>query len=548
MHTALLSDFSLYELAIQSDPPPVVSQLSPATFKSAVSVLIDRLIASQIEAIVWAKLPKGESWQAEIDRYSGLSGVPKAVYNFRTSKEDAPEESSVAEERPHDAAPHDTAPHDTAPHDTAPHDTARTPSALPCGALNSDSEVVPLNVVPLNVESSGLFRREYFLLVWSVQFQGVILAHRPRAAKIRAGGDAQAGENGNENGNERKQLLLTLVSFDGSLVTQLLQGIETAVGQGPGVPTAIAERATLIAQWQRQITELRSELSDLPAPSHSNINALGNLLTQQLQKQDDLWQRYSVARKQGEAAALLERQNEALVHSVRLKDDFLSNVGQELRTPLTTIKTALTLLNSPNLKPSQRQRYMELIAKECDRQSCLITSLLDLVQLDQTAEQTAVESIKLCETVPGFVSTYQPLAKEKGIMMAYTIPEDLPAVSCTKTWLRQIVTNLLHNGIKFTLDGGEVWVKAKQQGDYVQLEFRDTGCGIAPSEIPKIFDRFYRIRQSGTESRVTESPGAGLGLTIVQQLLLYCGGSISVKSRLGEGSIFNVLLPIHRPL
>jgi two-component system, OmpR family, phosphate regulon sensor histidine kinase PhoR len=164
-----------------------------------------------------------------------------------------------------------------------------------------------------------------------------------------------------------------------------------------------------------------------------------------------------------------------------------------------------------------------------------------LVQLDQTAEQTSIEPIKLCETVPGFVSTYQPLAEEKGIMMAYTIPEDLPAVSCAKSWLRQIVINLLHNGIKFTPSGGQVWVKAKQQGDYVQLELRDTGIGIAPSEIPKIFDRFYRVRQV-TEENV----GAGLGLTIVQQLLLYCGGSISVKSRPGEGSTFNVLLPIHR--
>lgn len=523
MHTALRSDFSLYELAIQLDPPPLVSQLSPATFKSAVSVLIDRLIESQTEAIVWAKLPKGDSWQAEIERYSGLPGVPKAVYNFRAPKEDVPEEASGVEENPQFAD--------------------QCPSALSFGALSDGSAVVPLNL-----EGSGLLRREYFLLVWSSQFQGVILAHRPRSAKVSAGGDAQAME----EGNERKQLLLTLVSFEMSLVTRLLRGIETALGQSGGEPAVIAERTTLIDQWHRQITELPSASS---LPTSSNIDALGNLLTKQLQKQDDLWQRYSVARKQGEAAALLERQNEALVHSVRLKDDFLSNVGQELRTPLTTIKTALTLLNSPNLKPSQRQRYMELIAKECDRQSCLITSLLDLVQLDQTAEQTSVEAIKLCETVPGFVSTYQPLAEEKGIMMAYTIPEDLPAVSCAKTWLRQIVTNLLHNSInsiklpdekgsiKLPDEKRQVWVKAKQQGDYVQLEFRDTGCGIAPNEIPKIFDRFYRIRQSGIEST-----GAGLGLTIVQQLLLYCGGSISVKSRLGEGSVFNVLLPVHRPL
>jgi signal transduction histidine kinase len=107
--------------------------------------------------------------------------------------------------------------------------------------------------------------------------------------------------------------------------------------------------------------------------------------------------------------------------------------------------------------------------------------------------------------------------------------------------LKQIVINLLHNAIKFTSTGGNVWVRAKQQGDYVQLEIRDTGVGIAPSEIPKIFDRFYRVRQSADDSS-----GAGLGLTIVQQLLLHCGGSISVKSKVNEGSIFNVLLPVYK--
>jgi signal transduction histidine kinase len=100
------------------------------------------------------------------------------------------------------------------------------------------------------------------------------------------------------------------------------------------------------------------------------------------------------------------------------------------------------------------------------------------------------------------------------------------------------VLNLLHNSIKFTPDGGEVWVRARVQGDFVQLEFRDTGIGIAENEIPKIFDRFYRVRTTATE----DFGGAGLGLTIVQQLLLRCGGSISVKSKPNEGSTFTVQL------
>jgi two-component system, OmpR family, phosphate regulon sensor histidine kinase PhoR len=185
---------------------------------------------------------------------------------------------------------------------------------------------------------------------------------------------------------------------------------------------------------------------------------------------------------------------------------------------------------------------MDLLTQECDRQGSLIGSLLDLVSLDQMAERKVLEPLKLADIVPGVVSTYQPLAEEKGVRLAYTVPEDLPPVANLTPWLRQIVVNLLHNGIKFTPKGGQVWVRAKQQGDYIQLEFKDTGVGIPVHEIPKIFDRFYRVRQVSSE----DEGGAGLGLTIVQQLLLRCGGSISVKSRPAEGSIFNVLLPIYK--
>jgi signal transduction histidine kinase len=203
------------------------------------------------------------------------------------------------------------------------------------------------------------------------------------------------------------------------------------------------------------------------------------------------------------------------------------------------MKMALTLLNSPQLKINQRQRYLQMLNTECDRQNSLINGLLDLMQLDRSTEETA-QTIRLSDVVPGVVSTYQPLAQEKGVMLAYTVPEDLPAVSCPSSWLKQIVINLLHNSIKFTPTGGQVWVRSRLQGDYAQLEFRDTGIGIAPSDIPKIFDRFYRIRPAASE----DVGGAGLGLTIVQQLLLRCGGSISVKSKLAEGSSFKVLLPI----
>jgi two-component system, OmpR family, phosphate regulon sensor histidine kinase PhoR len=127
--------------------------------------------------------------------------------------------------------------------------------------------------------------------------------------------------------------------------------------------------------------------------------------------------------------------------------------------------------------------------------------------------------------------------------LGYNIPADLPLVLCQEGWVKQITINLLHNSIKYTLTGGQVFVQASVQGDYVQLEFRDNGVGIPMSDLPKIFDRFYRGRSLPNTSPNEPDTGVGLGLTVVQNILLRCGGSISVTSQAGTGSRFRVLLP-----
>ncbi|MBL1174068.1 DICT sensory domain-containing protein [Pantanalinema sp. GBBB05] len=527
MNSPSASDVSLYELALAMEPPPPVLQVSPATLKSVLDSILQLLIEQEMPAVVWAKLPRGDVWQLEVERYATLVGVPKAIYLFKSQRDEGEDAGAVN---------------------------------LPLSS-NGDEDVSKLIVpspaasvivnVPLAPESQ--LRREYFLVIWSAQFRGVLLAHRPRSIQqvsktiplALVDSVAMSGQLGqittSEEPPERKQLLLTVCSFEQRLVEQILAGLEQAIAASQAIEDLVPEASAYLPDGSKITEQWQQFLTEMPVTAPADLDWLGRLFGKQLQHQEENWQRGTIYRKQAELAETLRIQNEELLDSLRLKDEFLNNVGQELRTPLTTIKTALSLLNSPSLKPNQRQRYMDLIAKECDRQSSLITSLLNLVQLEQVVDQTTLPPLKISDVVPGVVSTYQPLAEEKGVMLAYTVPEDLPTVSCVNNWLRQIVINLLHNSIKFTPRGGQVWVRAKQQGDYVQLEFRDTGIGISPSEIPKIFDRFYRVRQSGDDSS-----GAGLGLTIVQQLLLHCGGSISVKSKIGEGSVFNVLLPIHK--
>lgn len=543
MTSTSTSDVSLYELALHHESPPATLQISPTTLKSMSDSLFQVLIEQEIPAIVWAKLPRGDVWRAELERYATLKGVPRAIYTFTTHREEIDDA----------IAAHSLTEHPLVEKETAiPAATTKLDDQLSGYQIEALPASAPVFSVQLPLDSA--LRREYFLIIWSPSFQVGLFAHRPRTvqqAKFTEMTTAsldllssygQISQLLESTTQERKQLLLTIYSFDPELIQRSRQGLEQLMTQL--LPVAALQTTAsasdtplttidLVHQWQ--------ELMAKGASGSPQLATIGNLISKHLQLQEELSLRSSAYRKQAEQAEALRLQNEELMNTMRLKDEFLSNVGQELRTPLTTIKTALSLLASPTLKPPQRQRYMDLIAKECDRQSSLITSLLDLVHLDRSVDQASLPPLRLADVVPGVVSTYQPVAQEKGVRLAYTIPEGLPPVACMSNWLKQIVINLLHNGIKFTPRGGQVWVRAKQQGDYIQLEIRDTGVGIAPSEIPKIFDRFYRVRQAADDSS-----GAGLGLTIVQQLLLHCGGSISVKSKLGEGSTFNVLLPVYR--
>ncbi|WP_414518538.1 DICT sensory domain-containing protein [Nostoc sp. PCC 9305] len=369
--------------------------------------------------------------------------------------------------------------------------------------ISSSPSSPSANYVPVHLPPDSQMRRENFLMVLSPQFCSLILAHRPlKKRKNQTLGKINTNKN---------QPLLIITTVEGRVIQQVLNSIQQAIAP---------ESSSILP-------------ASFICPTVPQGALMNQLLAKQLLRQDEINRQIITVRTNK-----LEQQNQELHNKEQLKDEYLKNVCQELRIPLTHMKTALSLLNSPNLKPPQRQRYLQMLNTQCDQQNSLITGFLELVQLEQNLEGTTLELVRLSDIVPGVVSTYQPVAQEKGIMLAYTVPTELPSVWCVSGKLRQIVINLLHNSLKFTPNGGQVWVRARSQGDYVQLEFRDTGIGIAENEIPKIFDRFYRVRTTATE----DYGGAGLGLTIIQQLLLRCGGSISVKSKLSEGSTFTVQL------
>ncbi len=494
---------SFFDALTQRENSPEAVSVSPTTLKGLVGSWVDSLVEQSCSALVWAKFPRGEAWQAELLKCLALLPDDRQVYSLVSAADEAV-------------------------------DATASPGLLEGNTLLASLDRQPIQF-QLGVENA--LRREFFFMVVSQSFCGLIVAQRVKVKRLTALEAAEVVD-----GGDRRNMLMVSCGVGWSQVQPMLEQLEDVlktqveeVSEGLTVESCVKQWRSQLAQWD--LSKVGSMAMDSP-----DSLVLAGLMNRQVHRQEDLWQRMMTHRKQSETVDLLQMQNAELAQSVRAKDEFLSNVGQELRTPLTNMKTALTLLNSPNIKPPQRQRYMDLLIRECDRQTSLIGSLLDLVSLDQMAERETLQAISLSDVVPGVVSTYQPLAEEKGVRLAHTIPDDLPPIACLIPWLRQIVVGLIHNGIKFTPTGGQVWVRAKQQGDFLQLEFKDTGVGISVQEIPKIFDRFYRVRQVAGE----DSSGAGLGLTIVQQLLLRSGGSISVKSRPGEGSIFSVMLPIYQ--
>ncbi|ARV60286.1 ATPase [Nostocales cyanobacterium HT-58-2] len=487
MNFSFAQDLSIYQLALEVLAPAQPLPHSPATLLSLLRSQIDLLIEQQITATLWVKLPPGKMWHSEIQRYSQqvrTSGVIRTLH-IEEIRSKADGELGVSTE-------------------WALERIRKWEDSESNLSLYRNISSENLNDIRVYSQPDSRLQREYFLMVLSPKFCCLILAHRPLRRR----------RNNSVKANRiKKPLLFAITTFDSKAIQQVLDVVKQA----------ITPKSSLFVP------------TDFICPSAHEPALIGQLLAKQLRRHDEISRHITIKR-----LARMQEQNQKLHHTLELKDEYLSNVCQELRTPLTHMKTALSLLNSPNLKPPQRQRYFQMLNTQCDRQNALITGVLDLVQLEHNLERMPLEHVRLFEVVPGVVSIYQPLAREKGIMLAYTVPTELPPVWCVSGGLRQIVINLLSNSIKFTPNGGQVWVRGRALGNYVQLEFRDSGIGIADSEIPKIFDRFYRVRPV-----VTEDPGGvGLGLSIVQLLLSRCDGSISVKSKLYEGSIFTVQLAI----
>lgn len=221
--------------------------------------------------------------------------------------------------------------------------------------------------------------------------------------------------------------------------------------------------------------------------------------------------------------------------------DFLADVSHELRTPIAAIRTFIELLQGPAGKDtSARSEFLDSSAVQLDRLDWLSQNLLELSKLDSGLVLLDLRPDDIRGTIESAVEQQLAAAERKGITLSATLPDRPIRIQHDAPRVGQVVTNLVGNALKFTRRGGEVRVTARQDArGGVRIEVADTGVGIHPAELPRIFERFYR----GSEANEARGTGSGLGLAIVKSIVDMHHGSIEVESRVGYGSRFVVTLP-----
>lgn len=224
----------------------------------------------------------------------------------------------------------------------------------------------------------------------------------------------------------------------------------------------------------------------------------------------------------------------------QLRSEFVANVSHELRTPLTAIRGFVETLRDGAVEdPTTASEFLKIIESETGRLEKLVEDLLDLSRLEDRRTVLVRQEVRLDEVAARVLPVFEKRAREQGLKLLVDLPPSLPPVLGDPELLGQVFANLIDNALKFT-PAGEVRVKAVVFPGWVRVDVEDTGIGIPRDNLPRIFERFYRV----DTARSRASGGTGLGLAIVKHIVEAHGGKVSVDSELGKGSRFSFYLPV----
>ena len=245
----------------------------------------------------------------------------------------------------------------------------------------------------------------------------------------------------------------------------------------------------------------------------------------------------------GRGAVLVMHDITELRKADLIRRDFVANVSHELRTPLTAIKGYAEALLDDADDADAREKFLDIIHRHATRMERLVKDLLRLARLD--AGQEAVELVP-CDIVgllKGIANDFDPIAAEKQQSIDTKVSPEAATLVTDAAKLHDIARNLIENAVNDTPDGGAIDVRAAVVNGQFQLTVADTGHGIAPDDLARVFERFYRVDKSRTRPG-----GTGLGLSIVKHLVQVLGGEVTASNQAGGGALFTVTLPLHGQL
>jgi len=320
--------------------------------------------------------------------------------------------------------------------------------------------------------------------------------------------------------------------------------IQTKLGEGT--------RVTLVKWMPRGAADdVKGRIEELRA--HLGEDVEDSAIEELQQQNRDLAQILAeLEEKRGQLEALnvqlsetnreLNEANAKLRELSEMKEEFLALTTHDLRSPLTVISGVISFFTSGRLGELSPEQKNMVAMMERNTQNLieLVNDLLDASKLESGTMRLELTSFDIRGVVDELRETMEPLAKEKEIELVETLPAGLPPVEADRAKLRRVLLNLLSNALKFTQKGGTVEVRAEREGERVRVLVADTGVGIAPDDVARLFDKYEQARSRATRGE----KGTGLGLYITKQLVELHGSEIKVESQVGRGSTFSFTLPL----
>ena len=236
-----------------------------------------------------------------------------------------------------------------------------------------------------------------------------------------------------------------------------------------------------------------------------------------------------------------KKAEDALKETMEMKSQFISTVSHELRTPLAAMKEGVNIvLDEVVGKLNEKQKkFLDVAKRNADRLCVLIDDVLDFQKIEAGRMKLDIQSNDIVEVGSEVHETMSLYSKKNEVELSFESAGELPEAKFDRAKIIQVLTNLVSNAIKFTPEKGRVSVSIQHQNEKLIITVRDTGMGIPKEALPKIFERFYRVKRQGKEIQ-----GTGLGLAIVHKIVMMHSGRIEVESEVGRGTAFTIFLPL----